>query len=328
MANNRYVMFEEQAFATETFAAFAAAAAAHPVDQVSEDVGEDHGFVYTETSAKRAARNRLLGPRITGGEIAIPLYTRGTPTLIYYALGKVTTVSEAVGPPENFAHTIEPDTTIPPFRMAIGKDLNEHQFVGCAMKSLKIDYTVGEGALATFDVLVRKELSPPGTLQTPTFPDYDVKERTFLGVEVTVEIDDVAQVAVVRSLSIEIANDLVEDNHGFGSRFLPSLRVQSLTVTGSMTLAYNTLADYQDVLDETEKKFEFLFATGTKGMIDYRDIEIILDKLSFDTVKLPTDGNKEFILEVNFTAEIDPAASGELLQIICHNDEVAADFAI
>ncbi len=327
MANNRYIVFEEQAFATETFGAFVGGLL-HPVDQVSEDIGEEHGFVYTETSAKRGARNRLLGPRLSGGEIAIPLYTMGTPTLMYYALGKVTTVSEAVGPPENFKHTIEPDTTIPAFRMGIGKDLNEHQFVGCAMKSLKIDYTVGEGALATFDVLVRKELSPPGTLITPTFPDYDVKERTFLGVEVAVEIDATPQLAVVRSLSIEIANDLVEDNHGFGDRFIPSLRVQSLTVTGSMTLAYNTLADYQDVLDETEKKFDFQFSTGTEGMIDYRSVQIILDKLSFDTVKLPTDGNKEFILEVNFTAEVDPAASGELIQIIVHNDENGAEFAV
>lgn len=328
MANNRYIMFEEQAFALDTFAAFAAASAAHPVDQVSEDISEEHGFVYTETSAKRAARNRLLGPRVIGGEIAIPLYTRGTPTLIYYALGKVTSVSEAAGPPENFKHTIEPDTTIPPFKMAIGKDLNEHQFVGCAVKSLKIDYTVGEGALATFDLLIRKELSPPATLQTPTFPDYDVKERTFLGVEVVVEIDDTPQTGVVRSLSIEISNDLVEDNHAFGDRFLPDLRVQGLTITGSMTLAYNTLADYQDVLDESEKKFSFQFFTGTEGMVDYRSVHVILDKLSFDTVKLPTDGNKEFILEVNFTAEVDPAASGELIQIIVHNDEVGADFAI
>ncbi len=327
MANNRYIVFEEQAFATETFGAFVGGLL-HPVDQVSEDIGEEHGFVYTETSAKRQARNRLLGPRITGGEIAIPLYTMGTPTLIYYALGKVTTVSEAVGPPENFKHTIVPENTVPPFRMGIGKDLNEHQFVGCAMKSLKIDYTVGEGALATFDVLVRKELSPPGTLITPTFPDYDVKERTFLGVEVVVEINDVVQTGTVRSLSIEIANDLVEDNHAFGDRFLPSLRVQAFTVTGSMTLAYDTLADYQDPLDEVEKKFEFQFSTGTEGMIDYRSVHIILEKLSFDTVKLPTDGNKEFILEVNFTAEVDPAGSGDAIQIIVHNDETGVEFAV
>ncbi len=64
MANNRYVMFEEQAWASDTFTAFSANAAAHPIDQVSEDISEEHGFVYVQTSAKRNPRNRLLGPRV------------------------------------------------------------------------------------------------------------------------------------------------------------------------------------------------------------------------------------------------------------------------
>src|SRR3990172_10415019 len=106
MANNRYVMVELQAFTTETFVAFAAAAAAHAVDTASEDISEDHGFVYPITSAKRLARNRLLGPRLSGGEVAIPMYTRGTPTLLYYALGAGATVQEAAGPPANYKHTI------------------------------------------------------------------------------------------------------------------------------------------------------------------------------------------------------------------------------
>lgn len=328
MANNRYVMVELQDFDDETFAAFAAAAAAHAVDQVSEDISEDHGFVYPSTSAKRLARNRLLGPRVSGGEVAVPLYTRGTPTLIYYALGAVSTSQEAAGPPANYKHEITPGTSVPAFRMAIGKDLKEHKFVGCAVKSLKIDYTVGDPALATFDLLVRRELSPLGTLQTPTFPDYDVVERTFLGVEVTTKINDAAQPGVVRSFSLEINNDLVEDNHGFGSRFLPDLRVQSLEIKGSFTIAYKDPAQYQAVLDEDEDKYDFLFATGTLGQTGYRDVQIILDKVSSDVVKLPTDGNKEFVLEVNFTAEVDPAASGEPVQIIIHNDEDGASMAV
>lgn len=328
MANNRYILFEEQAFATETFAAFAAAALAHAVDQVSEDISEEHGFVYNQTSAKRQPRNRLLGPRVSGGEIGVPMYTRGTPTLLYYALGQVTTTEPVTMlVPPNFKHVITPATTIPPFRMAIGKDLNEHQFVGCAVKSLKIDYTVGDPALATFDLLVRRELSPPAVLSTPTFPDYDVLERTFLGVEVGVEVDDVAA-TYLRSLSIDISNDLVEDNHSFGDRFLPDLRVQGLTITGTATMAYTVLARYQDVLDETEAKFEFLFATGTIGTAGYRQIEILLPKISYDSAKLPTDGNNEYVLEVNFTAEIDPGVDENPLTITVFNDETGADLAL
>lgn len=327
MANNRYVMFEEQAWSTDSFAAFSTEAQAHAVDQVSEDISEEHGFVYVQTSAKRNPRNRLLGPRVLGGEIAAPLYSRGTPTLLYYALGSsVTTEPVTMLSPPNFKHDITPANTVPAFRMGIGKDLNEHQFVGCAMKGVKIDYSVGDPALCTFDLLVRKELAP-ATLQTPTFPDYDIKERTFLGVEVAVQVDTVP-VGYVRSLSIDISNDLVEDNHSFGSRELPDLRVQGLEVTGTATIAFNDIARYNDVLNEAEAKWEFLFSTGTIGMADYRQVEIVLPKLSFDTAKLPTDSNKEYILEVNFTAEIDPGVDEDPLTINVYNDETAADFEL
>ncbi len=327
MANNRYVIVEEQAFATETFAAFAAAALAHPIDQVSEDISEEHGFVYVSTSAKRNTRNRMLGPRVSGGEIAVPMYTRGTPTLLYYALGKaVTDEPVTMLTPPNFRHKITMDITVPPFRMGIGKDINEHQYVGCAMKGVKIDYTVGDPAQATFDLLVRKELAP-ATLLTPTFPDYDIKERSFLGVEVVVEIDD-APVAFVRSLSIDISNDLVDDNHSFGDRFLPDLRVQGFELTGSITMAFSDIARYNDVLNETEKKFEFIFSTGTLGVADYRQMKITLEKLSYDSAKLPTDTNKEFVLEINFTAQVDPAGLGTPIEIEVFNDETGADMAL
>lgn len=328
MANNRYVIVERQAFVTETFAAFGAAALARAVDQVSEDISEEHGFVYTQTSAKRLARNRLLGPRLSGGEIGIPMYTRGTPTLLYYTLGKVTTTEPVTMlTPPNFKHVIIPDTAIPAFRMAIGKDLNQHEFVGCAMRGVKIDYTVGDPAMATFDIMVRKELTPPGILLTPTFPDYDVKERSFLGTEITAKVDG-ASVTYIRNLSIDISNDLVEDNHSFGSRLLPELRIQSLEVTGTVTMAFDDITRYQDVLDEKEVKLEFLFATGTLGMADYRQVEILLQKVSWDTVKLPTDANNEFVLEANFTAEVDIAVSPDPITITIYNDEVSADFAL
>lgn len=322
MANNRYVMVEAQAFNLDTFVTpFVGGGELHAVDQVSEDISEEHGFVYVQTSAKRLARNRLLGPRVLGGEIAVPLYTMGTPTLLYYALGAVTTTEPVTMlVPPNYKHDITPGTSIPSFKMAVGKDLNEHGFVGCAMKGVKIDYSVGDPALCTFDLLIRKEIDPPGTLQTPTFPDYDVKERTFLGTEVTVEVDDVAA-GYVRSMSLDISNDVVEDNFAFGSRELPDLRIQGLEVTGTVTIAFDNIQRYQDVLSETESKFEFLFATGTLGMADYRQVEIVLPKVSYDTAKLPTDGNKEYVLEVNFTAEVDPGVDDDPITINIFNDE-------
>jgi hypothetical protein len=303
MAINRYVMFEQQAFATETFAAFAAAAAAHAVDQVSEDINFDHGFVNPVTSAKRAPRNRLLGPITGGGDIGVPMYSLGFPTLAYYALGKIATV---VGNGANgastgaFIHTITPGISVPAFRMGIGKDVNEHQFVGCAMKSMKLDYSVDNPSLATFDTLVRKELAP-ATLQTPTLPDYDVAERPFLGVEVTAEIDDTISTKI-RSASIEVNNTLVEDNHTFGDRHLPDLIIQDLEVKGNITMSFTDITDYNSVRNEDEIKLELLYTHDTVLTLPHRQMNITLPRLSLDKVNLPTDGNKEYILNIDFTA--------------------------
>lgn len=324
MANNRYVMFQAQAFNLDTLTAFGASALAHPIDQVSEDISMEHGYNMPITSAKRAARNRLLGPILGGGDIGVPMYSRGFPTLAYYALGKNVTVvgdganGAAIGA---FIHTITPSTSIPTFGMGVGKDIKEHQFVGCAMKSLKMDYTVDNPSLATFDVLTKKELAP-ATLQTPTFPDYDVAERSFLGVEVIAKIAGVT-VGYVRSASIEINNTLVEDNHGFGSRNLPTLVVQDLEVKGNLEMNYDDIQRYLDVHDETEVKLELLFTHDTVQTLPAREVSIELPKVSLDVGKLPTDGNKEYIVNIDWTAEA-VNNDDELIIIKIINEEAAA----
>lgn len=321
MAINRYVIFETQGFALETYATFGTAALGHPVDQVSEDISFDHGFVNPVTSAKRAPRNRLLGPITGGGDLGVPMYSLGFSTLCYYALGKDVTVAGT--PAANYKHTMTPGTTVPAFRMGVGKDLNEHKFVGCAMKSMKLDYSTDSPALATFDVMVRRELSPPGALITPSFPDYDVAERPFLGVEVLAEVDDVANLSV-RSFDVEINNTLVEDNHTFGSRYVPVLVVQELEVKGSFSMTYDNLTRYLDVLDENEPKLEFLFQHDAVGDTEHRFLNVILPKVSLDVGKLPTDGNKEYIVSVDFTAEA-LTNDDEVIIIEINNEEQGSD---
>lgn len=322
MANNRYIMFQQITdFSSDTFNTFDADARAHAVDQVSEDISEEHGFVYQQTAAKRLARNRLLGPRLGSGEIGVPMYTKGTPTLLYYALGAVTTteqVAAASGNPALFKHVIKPANTIPMFRMGIGKDFNEHQYVGCGVKSLTIDYTVSDPALATFDLIVRKELQP-GTIQTPTFPDYDVAERTFLGTEVTVSVNGTT-VPYVRNLSIELANDIPEDKHVMGSRYLTYMRTQGLTITGSMELVFDDIARYNEALNEEENAFKFLFKQNAITSHTYRAIEIDIGKVSYDSTSLPTDANNEFILSVEFTAEVSSTVQDGMTITVYNNE--------
>jgi hypothetical protein len=312
---------ELQDFALDTYGGYGTEALQHVIDQVSEDISENHGFVYPETSAKRLPRARLLGPVVIGGEIGVPFYTKGVPTLLYYGLGDISTVVDT----NTNVHTIVPTTSIPAFRMGVGKDINEHRFVGCAIKSIKIDYTIGEAALVTFDTLVRKELTP-GVIATPTFPDYDELERAFLGTEVDVLLGGVANVDI-RSFSLEINNKLVEDNHTFGSRFIPALICQNLTITGSLTMSFTSIDEYQDALAEIQKALVLTFTHGVAASSTERKIVITLRQLSFDESKLPTDSNKEYILELNFTAEIDPLVDQDALIIEITNEETAVQVA-
>lgn len=327
MANNRYVMVERQGFAIEDFNAFSAAAIAHVIDQVSEDISEDHGFKYTNTAGKRAARARMLGPRSLGGEIGVPIYSKGTPSMLYYALGSVTSAAVVnTGTADLMRHTIKPASSVPAFRMGVGKDIKEHQFVGCAVKSAKIDYSIDEPALATFDLLVRKEL-PPATLQTPVFPDYDTLERAFLGTEVTVDIGG-TDVKYVRSLSIDISNGIVEDNFSFGGRELPDLRVQELEVTGSMSIVFNDIDRYNDVLNESKLDAKFVFQKGDPAAdADARRVEIQIPNMSLDSANAPTDGNNEYVLDITFTAQAKVGTDNENIVIIIENTETGAQLA-
>lgn len=315
MPINRYIVIEQQAFDVETFAAFAANALTHPIDDVSEDISMEHGFVYTETSSKRLKRNRLLGPITNGGEIGVPVYTKGFPTLLYYALGAVETTVPSAG---LYKHIFRSANSIPAFRMGVGKDINQHNFVGCAVRSLKIDYTVAEASLATFDLFVRKELAP-ASLISPTYPDYDVLERTFLGVEVVAKINDTI-VGYVRKFSLEINNTIVDDNHGFGNRYVPKLIIQGLEISGNLSVAFDDIARYNDVKNEVEPKLELIFSHGTPATVGYREVSILLPKLSLDMGKMPTDGNKEYVIDMDFTAEVEPG-DPDAIEITVYNEE-------
>ena len=330
---NRYVVVEKQIkFDDESTSAYAVPALAHLIDQTSEDISQEHGFVYPETSAQRNTRSRLYGPRMASGEIACPFYTKGVPTLVYYALGEAT--STQVDLTGVYTHVIKSANTIPCFRMGVGKDAKEHKFVGCAVKSMKIDYSLTESALCTFDLLVRKELTPnttlkPGVGDVPDLPDYNELERSFLGSSVNVTYGTIGvtpplitNFGKVRSFSLEVSNDIVEDNHTFGSRELPALIVQGLTVTGSLSLTFEDITEYQNALEERINTLKLAFTHGSVGTL--RSVTIDLNNLSIDTQKLPTDSNKEFVLELEFTAQNTTTGGKDPVVITIQNAETNA----
>lgn len=296
--------------------------AGHLLDQTSEDIGIDQGFIFPETSAQRVMRNRIPGQIAVTGDVQVPFYSTGTPTLIYYALGAASTTGS--GP---YVHTIKADEP-KIFQMAVGKDRKEHRFAGCVVSSMTIDYDPSETVLTTFSIMARKELTG-ATLEPGTpFPDYNILERAIGGTEVSTKIGvkvgsatTQASVAAnyMESVSIEVDNGFVDDNYVLGSRYIPEAYEQNHTLTGSMEIGYDDYARYKAVVDENQWKVDLDGVTrGSAGTT--RKIQVQLPLVTLNTANLPTEGTDRYILSVDFTGQRE-GASDDLIVVKVTNGE-------
>ena len=88
---SRYVRFEDTGvgYDSETFTL--TGPKAHVIDAKAEDLKADNGNIYETTAYNRHMRRHFKGPRMWEGSMDTLLYTKGAPTLLYYAMGKNTT---------------------------------------------------------------------------------------------------------------------------------------------------------------------------------------------------------------------------------------------
>ena len=284
---------------------------AHVIDVVSEDISTDKGYIYPTTSAQRPKRPRLSGGISVSGEIQVPLYPRGATSLLYYGLGQSDGSEVGSLTPKLYEHTMKTNTTLPFFNAWVGKDLKEHEFRSGVVKSLTVDFEVGEAVLLTADCMFRREM-----LQTLTaldgaepwtayhFPDYNVEERAFSGTEITTSLGGTA-IDTMESASIEIANTVVEDNFVLGDEYLPYAFVQEVEVSGSVSMSYTKSGDYEGFVgNNAGKALSLKGQYGTTDAADHRLVEFKMPSISFDTASLPTEGSDRFILEFEFMAEL------------------------
>lgn len=307
MAKNRYIGIRAQAgaFTSTTWGNPLTAANAHYIDQTSEDIGIDQGFIFPETSAQRVMRNRIPGQIAISGDIQVPVYSVGTPTMIYYALGKVTKAANA-------AHASVHDrvitaATVPPtFQMSVGKDRREHRFMGCCVQSMTLDYDPSETLLATFTVMARQEIASAAVATGTLFPDYNDLERAIGGTEVNTKIGvdggTPADVNFMESVNIEMDNGFVDDNYVLGSRYVPAKYAQNHTVTGSMEIGYDSYERYEAVTDE--EQWRVLLNGPVRGSGETtRQVRVELPQLALNNVNLPTEGTDRYILSLDYTGE-------------------------
>lgn len=318
---DRYLEFETQStFTDETFPNFGVNS--HVLDVSGEDITGDQQYIYPPTSTGRVKRNRISGPVKFSGPVDIPIYSISAPSFLYYALGAVTTVPNTPVTALN-THTIKKAKTIPFFRAAIGRDEKEHQYVGGIIGGFTLDYSPDEILTGSFDLIFRREKSPLATLATAvTFPDFNIIERAFGGVEVTPRIGG-SDVTFVESLSVTLENNVAEDAFALGSKYLPAGIVSELAITGSMDVRYDSSDKYTDWLDGTERQIELNATHGTGD--DLRNIDVDLPLCSYDVNRLPTDNIERYVQTIDFTPEQD--TNGDPIIITIVNAESNAEIS-
>ena len=316
----RYIKFETQSnFTDEAFGPFGSSS--HIIDPVGEDITGDKQYVYPKTAGIRNKRAHVKGKNKFSGTIDAPLYPTHAPSLIYYAMGGVATTPNVPNTLVN-THVITKANTVPFFRMAIGRDLRQHEYVGGIVNSMSVDYTMDDIITASFDVMFRKELANVSLETSEAFLDFDTLERAFGGAESAVKIDTTADDRI-ESFSVTLENNIADDAYSLGSSFLPAGIVADLDVTGSMDVRFDSIDLYDKFIAETQIQVEVegTFGSGTT----LRSVKFDVPVANLDTNNLPMDGFERFVQTLNYTAE--PDTNSDPLIVTIHNEQIAASFA-
>lgn len=316
---NRYVEFVTSpgTYEADTFTL----TGSHTIDTSGEDFSADKGKIYNQTTARRSVRYPIKGPHKFTGSINVPIYMVGVPTLLYYTLGSIASVVDTpqVG---SDTHTITPGETIPNFILAAGRDIKEHQYVGCVINSMSVDIVPDDSVNASFDVVARKEL-PTATIQTPTYPDFDTLERAHGGVEMAALIGlaeaSPAATTIIEAFSLSVENNFQADAFGVGSEFLQKNIVAEHAVTGSYDLRFDDTTEYDIFIADTERIVKF---TGnyTPGSAVERGLDFEIPRLSYNTDNLPTENVQRYVEGLEWTSLADANGDNVKIEIITAED--------
>ena len=318
MALARYMAFETAP--SFTYETFTVDPNSHIVDPLGEDITGDKQFLYPRTAGVRVGRAKVKGKNKWSGSLDMPLYPIGATTLIYYAMGNSAFTADTPGTGVN-EHIISQANTVPFFEAAIGREIREHQYVGGAVNSMTLDYTLDDVITSSFDVMFRRELANVTLNTSQVFDDFNVLERGYGGAEAAVLVDTVADDRI-ESLSISYENDFDDDAYSLGSQFLPAGLIGELSCTGSFDARFESIDLYDDWLAETSKQIELTSAFGS--VLNQRSIHMDIPSAALDTNNLPTSGFDRYVQTLNYHAE--PDSNNDPLIVTVINAQDNAEF--
>ncbi len=318
---NRYTSFEATAALytddTHTFGADR-----HDIDVVTEELSPERNNVYAVTSKGRTPRTKLNGPLGWSGNIECLLYPIEAPTLIYYAMGAISSTPDMPVTGVD-THLITPAAVIPHFILEVGRDVVAHKYTGVVATGYTLEYAPDAAVTVNVDVNARKEQAN-AALGSVTFADFNIAERAYGGVEVdtligAAESGSPTSFGTVESFSFTYDNNFEDGAYVLGDRHLSGNFVNQINATGNFDLSFLAIADYDDVVGDVEKELELAMTQGT-GAAE-RSVKFTFPRISYDTTSLPTNNAERFVQGLEFTANDNAAGDAVIMEVINAQDE-------
>ncbi|RLE67001.1 MAG: hypothetical protein DRJ38_00075 [Thermoprotei archaeon] len=296
----------------------------HWIDVVSESITSDQQMIDVETAGLRARRYRVPGPYRVGGSFDMVVAPDNITLILKAALGSATTTDSGGGA---YKHEFTPADTLPSLTLEICPDVGSlsRQVVGVGITSLGFEATAREVLTASVDVIGQKEslVSP----SSPTLPSL----RPFIFYEGALSLGG-SDVANVEAFRFTIENDIPDDAYVLGSRFLPGLRVQGLTVSGDMDVAFlswdlykrffgsATATEPQTSLESVSLTLTFTGESTGDSTSGYENYKLIAEfpKVYFDTSEANFDRRDRIVQSLGWTAIYD-SSSGYICKITVIN---------
>lgn len=274
------------------------------------DVPADTNMIYGGGLGK-SARTYRPGYYAPAGNVVYAFDIATIAPVLRWTLGGYKYTAGTQPDPNKHAIWGTGDTVLPSFACDLGKDIFEHQFLGCVVSNLEIAVE-NEFCQATIGIMAQKDakatLKAPSALKIPS--EYPLAFH-----EVTAKIGDTDKSAMIKSLKLSVDNGVTADSgRTLGSRYPRRLLGYERTVTYTMNMLFEDLTELERfwggktgpvIGGSTEVPIEIMFDAGTDG-----DMSILLPKTVYTGVQQQPSGRDEIVQVVNGRAFIGDAPAG------------------
>jgi hypothetical protein len=266
----------------------------------------------------RVARSgrRVVATTLPSGDIELELCSKGMGLLFQVGMGTSTSTLVS-GTTFQQLHTLStaslaPSVTIQKGVVEVGGTVDAYTYAGMTCSGFEITCPKGDIAKGKFN-FVGKSLSTATAYAAPSYPAQPVNVFHFAEGAITVGGTVTAPttttlasggtaVANVRDFSLKVDNGLASDRFNLGNSgqiAQPTYGIR--TITGSMTIEYDSTTIRDAYLNDTPLAASLTFTTAQALSTGFEQFQIVLPEIKLDGDIPNANGNDLITLTVPFT---------------------------